>query len=219
MQCQNQPPAAERVGAVGAPSATGDIDRRGDSLPGDSLSGDWGPLSQLPGHPMMWILIVSELLVFGAAFIAFAAARSGDPALFAASQDSLDRLLGAINTMVLLTSGLFAALAVNAVAQGATGRGRAFLGIAGGLGLVFLAIKALEYAEKHAAGIGFDTNSFFTLYYLTTGFHALHVIAGIAILALVAWRSSLENVETGVAFWHMVDLIWVLLFPVIYLMR
>jgi len=185
----------------------------------DTLAGTWGPLSDLPGHPMMWILIVSELMVFGGAFIAFAGARISDPALFAAAQGSLDRLSGAINTMVLLTSGLMAALAVHARAQGNIRRARHWLTAAGILGVVFLAVKVVEYRDKALAGIGFDTNTFFTLYYLTTGFHALHVVAGLLILAIVAAKPSLPNIETGTAFWHMVDLIWVLLFPVIYIMR
>lgn len=187
--------------------------------PQDTLAGGWGPLSDLPGHPMMWILIISELLVFGGAFVAFAGARIGAPELFATSQASLDRLAGTINTMVLLTSGLAAALAVHARAAGSITRARTWLAVAALLGVVFLAVKIVEYRDKAAAGIGFDTNAFFTLYYLTTGFHALHVVAGILILAIVAAKPSLENIETGTAFWHMVDLIWVLLLPVIYLMR
>ncbi|MEW5962844.1 MAG: cytochrome c oxidase subunit 3 [Pseudomonadota bacterium] len=194
-------------------------ERRGHGGDTDTLGGTWGPLSDLPGHPMMWILIISEILVFGGAFIAFAGARISAPALFAQSQGSLDRLAGAINTMVLLTSGLAAALAVHARAQGCIASARRRLAGAAALGVVFLAVKVVEYGHKHAAGIGFNTNTFFTLYYLTTGFHALHVVAGILILAIVAARPSLDNIETGAAFWHMVDLVWVLLFPVIYLMR
>lgn len=185
----------------------------------DTLAGSWGILSALPGHPMMWILIVSEILVFGGAFIAFAGMRLSDPDLFRQSQDHLDRLAGALNTMVLLTSGLFAALAVHAISQSKTPTARKWLATAGSLGVVFLAVKVVEYAHKLGAGLTPGTNSFFTLYYLTTGFHALHVIAGIVILAIVGWKLSLESVEIGASFWHMVDLVWVLLFPIVYLMR
>ena len=180
---------------------------------------DWGPLSGLPGNPMMWLLIASELLVFGAAFLAFAVARVLQPEVFAQSQDMLDRLAGAINTMVLITSGLFAALAVNAGHRGRATTARLWIAAAITLGIVFLAVKWREYADKAAHGIDIDTNTFFTLYYLTTGFHALHVVFGIVILAIVGWRNTPENLETGAAFWHMVDLIWVILFPLIYLMR
>lgn len=196
-----------------------DGDGRNDATSPDSLSGSWGPLSSLPGHPMMWILIVSEVLVFGGALIALSGARMTDPELFAQSQQTLDRFAGAINTMVLLTSGLAAALAVTAQSRGNLGPARAWLFAAMALGIVFLGVKAVEYWQKAQAGIGFGENTFYSLYYLTTGFHALHVVAGIGILAFVAWKNSLENIETGTAFWHMVDLIWVLLFPIVYLMR
>jgi len=186
---------------------------------GDSLEGDWGALSALPGNPMMWLLIWSELFVFGAAFAGFSVARILNMELFAQSQATLDRLAGAINTMVLITSGFMAALAVNAQSRDRSGQARAFIGGAIVLGLVFLVIKFFEYSDKFAHGIGIETNNFYTLYFLLTGFHAAHVVLGIVILAIVAWKNSLENLETGAAFWHMVDLIWVILFPLIFLMR
>lgn len=172
---------------------------------------------RLPGNPMMWILIGSEMLVFGAALVGFAGARLLNREMFHAAHLTLDRVTGTVNTGVLLTSGLFAALAAAAAHRGETGRTRMHLLAASLLGLVFLAIKVAEYWEKAEAGIGIDTNTFFTLYFLITGFHLAHVIFGVLILAVVARWPSSENVETGVAFWHMVDLVWVLIFPVIYL--
>lgn len=179
----------------------------------------WGPLSGLPGHPIMWILIASELLVFGAALIGYAGARAADPRGFAAAQGELDRLAGTINTAVLLTSGLFAALAVEAARGHRTRLVRGWLLLAAILGAVFLYVKGVEYAAEIAAGRGLETPGFFMLYFLITGFHALHVVAGIVILAIVAAWPSLENVETGTAFWHMVDLVWVIVFPCLYLLR
>ena len=177
------------------------------------------PFAGLPGHPMMWILIGSELLVFGAALLAFSGARIFDPGGFAAAQNHLDRLTGLINVLVLVTSGLFAALAVSAARQGREGAVRGFLAMAGLFGLVFLAFKGVEYARDLGAGFTIESGTFFTLYYLITGFHALHVVLGLIILAIVAVWPSLNNVETGAAFWHMVDLVWLLVFPVIYLVR
>lgn len=174
-------------------------------------------LEDLPGDLMMWVLIVSELLVFGAGLAAFLAVRAGDPAGFAEAQARLDGTAGALNTIVLLTSGLFAALALRACRAGARGRMRLHLLAAAVLGAVFLVVKGVEYAAKSADGITFETHPFFGFYYLITGFHAAHVVAGLAILALVAWRDSERNLETGTAFWHMVDLVWVLIFPIIYL--
>ena len=167
----------------------------------------------------MWILIASELLVFGAMFIGFASVRLTQVELFASSQDNLNRLAGAINTMVLITSGFCAALADHYQRINKTPLVRIWLAASILLGVVFLGIKGLEYSEKISNGISTETNDFFMFYYLVTGFHALHVVLGIAILAIVGWKNNLENVLTGTAFWHMVDLIWVILFPLIYLMR
>ena len=87
------------------------------------------------------------------------------------------------------------------------------------LGLVFIGVKGIEYWQKAEAGIGLDSSPFFTFYYLITGFHAAHVIAGIVIFALVSFFDDKRNIETAAAFWHMVDLVWVILFPIIYLVR
>lgn len=186
---------------------------------GDDRPADWGALSALPGNPLMWILILSELAVFGAFLAGFAGARLMQPELFAEAQAHLSRLYGGLNTLVLVTSGWFAALAVRNRAEDRIGRARLWLAAAGLLGVVFLGVKAIEYAAKIEAGIGLETDTFWTLYFLMTGFHALHVVMGLGILAIVAWKASLENLETGAAFWHMVDLIWVLIYPVIYLIR
>jgi nitric oxide reductase NorE protein len=191
---------------------------RGPGVSGGEQAG-WGPLSALPGNPLMWVLIASELLVFGAALVGYAGARAIDPAGFAADQDALDRVAGAVNTAVLLTSGLFAALAVEAARRGEIGLTRRWLAAAAVLGLVFLVVKGFEYASEIAAGKSLETPGFFMLYFLITGFHALHVVAGLLILAIVAVWPSTENLETGAAFWHMVDLVWVIVFPCLYLLR
>lgn len=186
--------------------------------PNQPADEDWGVLGELPGDLMMWVLIVSELLVFGGALIGFLAVRASDPLGFAADQAMLDQTAGAINTIVLVTSGLSAALAANARESGDRIIARRWLLIAGLLGFLFLVVKGFEYYGKASLGIGIETSPFFTFYYLITGFHAAHVIAGMVILSLVAWADSPRNMETGVSFWHMVDLVWVLLFPIIYLL-
>lgn len=176
-------------------------------------------LSELPGELMMWVLIASELLVFGAALIACLAVRATDPAGFAADQALLDQTAGALNTLVLVTSGLCAAAAVRARVAERRSIARRWLLAAGSLGVMFLVVKAFEYASKAALGIGIETSPFFTFYYLITGFHALHVVAGLVVLALVSWADSVRNMEAAVAFWHLVDLVWVLLFPIVYVLR
>ncbi|MFN4204288.1 MAG: cytochrome c oxidase subunit 3 [Tabrizicola sp.] len=166
----------------------------------------------------MWVLIFSELAVFGAGLLAFLATRLTDPAGFAEAQSHLHRTGAAANTLVLVTSGWLAALATQAASSGRTGRLRLLLGCAGLMGAVFLILKATEYADLFAQGIGSETHAFYTFSFLLTGFHAAHVLAGMILLGLVGWLGSPKAVETGAAFWHMVDLVWVLLFPVVYLL-
>jgi nitric oxide reductase NorE protein len=166
----------------------------------------------------MWVLILSELAVFGAGLLAFLATRLTDPAGFAEAQSHLHRTGAAANTLVLVSSGWLAALATQAAGAGQTRRLRLLLAPAILLGALFLWLKGTEYDDLFALGIGTETHAFYTFSFLLTGFHAAHVLAGMALLALVGWLASPKAVETGAAFWHMVDLVWVLLFPVIYLL-
>lgn len=171
----------------------------------------------LPGELLMWVLIFSELAVFGAGLLAFLAVRLTDPAGFAQAQSHLHRTGAAANTLVLVTSGWFAALASQAAEAGQRRRVHLLLFPAILLGAVFLALKAAEYADLFAQGIGTESHAFYTFSFLLTGFHAAHVLAGMVLLAVVGWLATPRAVETGAAFWHMVDLVWVLLFPVVYL--
>ncbi|MFX0546838.1 cytochrome c oxidase subunit 3 [Roseovarius sp. S1116L3] len=175
-------------------------------------------LDELPGDLLIWVLIISELLVFGAGLGAFLSVRLTDPVGFAEAQQHLDRTGAALNTVVLITSGYLAARALQFRQAARRSAARLALLGAAALGVVFLVIKGAEYAGKAAEGINYDTHPFFMFYYLLTGFHATHVVAGIILLLLVAWRDAPENIEMGAAFWHMVDLVWVLLFPIIYLL-
>lgn len=178
--------------------------------------GDWGALSELPGHPMMWILIFSEMAAFGFMLVGFNVVRLLNQAVFAAGQARLDPLLGGVNTLVLVTSGWFAARAASTARR--PHRRLLLLG-ALGLGLVFVAVKLVEYAIAIDAGAGLDTDPFSTLYFLITGFHLLHVVLGAVILAIVAWHAQRDAVEIGTSFWHMIDLIWLVMYPIIYIIR
>ena len=175
----------------------------------DSSTAARGLLGDLPGDLMIWVLIVSELLVFGAGLLGFLGARIPDPLGFRDAAAHLHPVRAGIGTMVLVSSGALAAI-------GARKGGRRLLAAAA-LGVVFLALKWAEWSDLAAAGIDTETHAFFTFYYLLTGFHAAHVAAGILLLGLVAWRDRARETEAAVAFWHMVDLVWVLLYPVIYL--
>ncbi|AJA64364.1 MULTISPECIES: cytochrome c oxidase subunit 3 family protein [Bradyrhizobium] len=179
----------------------------------------WGILEDLPGDPMIWVLIFSELVAFGLFLGAFTVARAIRPAVFAAGQAVLDSNLAGLNTIVLVTSGWAAARATKAARTSEKQASRRWLLTAMALGGLFIAIKLTEYAEEIGRGIGLETSPFFTLYFLLTGFHLLHVCLGIVILAVVCRRADISGVETGAAFWHMVDLVWIVMFPILYLLR
>ena len=179
----------------------------------------WGLLDDLPGDPMIWVLIFSELAAFGLFLGAFTVARAVSPAVFASGQAVLDSRLAGLNTIVLVTSGWAAARGTAAARAGEPRSSRYWLFLAMGLGAAFVTIKLAEYAKEIASGVGLETSPFFTLYFLLTGFHLLHVCLGIVILAGVCRRATPLGVETGTAFWHMVDLVWVVMFPIIYLVR
>lgn len=183
----------------------------------EAQTADWGPLNGLPGNPMMWILILGELAVFGALLLGFSVARTLNPATFADAQNHLHRVLGGLNTLVLVTSGFLVAAAIWRRREERDARLLLLSGMA--LGLVFLAVKGVEYGDLIAAGIGIETDTFFQLYFLITGFHAAHIILGLIIFAIVYFADSIENLETGAAFWHMLDMVWVLIYPIIYLVR
>ncbi len=173
---------------------------------------------ELPGELLMWVLIISELLVFGAGLIAFMGVRLTDPVGFAEAQSQLHRTGAALNTTVLVTSGYIAAQALRWRQAAQRRAARLALIGAASLGILFLIFKGAEYADKVAQGITFETHPFFMFYYLLTGFHAAHVLAGVGILLFVAWRDHTRIIEAGAQFWHMVDLVWIMLFPVIYML-
>lgn len=184
---------------------------------GETAAADWGALSSLPGNPMMWILILGEIAVFSVFLAGFSVARVLDPVTFETSQSQLHRLLAGTNTIVLVTSGFLLAVAVLLRRQGRPAKAPYLAGMM--LGMLFLVIKGVEYDDLFSAGIGIETNTFFRLYFLITGFHALHIVLGLVILGIVFFADSVENMETGAAFWHMLDTIWVLIYPIVYLLR
>jgi cytochrome c oxidase subunit III len=181
----------------------------------------------------MWVFLAAEIVFFGGAFVTYAAAALVHGRDFALAANRTNPVLGAVNTAVLLTSSWTMALAVHA-AQG--GRRRPLIAFLGGtalLGTVFLLLKALEYREDYVHGLvpgrGFLGSSvaqlYFAFYFVMTGIHALHLIVGIALLAalaVVAARSraavsSLNLFENAGLYWHFVDIVWIFLFPLLYL--
>ena len=181
----------------------------------------------LPGDLIIWIFILAELTTFAAFFLTYAFARSRNVALFHQSQLSLDLNSGAINTVLLITGSWFVVLAVQAIKRNQVRLCSTWLVAGIGCGFLFLIIKVLEYQDKFTAGLNMSTNTFYMFYFSLTFFHFMHVILGLVFLAIVLTKNlkgaySAQNhrlVESGAAYWHMVDLLWIVLFPLVYVMR
>jgi nitric oxide reductase NorE protein len=178
----------------------------------------------LPGDFAIWIFIFAELLVFGVLFAAYAFARSAHVDLFNASQLTLNRTYGFANTLMLLTSSYFVARATRSIRVGHGTSCANWLAAALGLGAMFLVLKLVEFHQDFAQGINLSTNLF---YMALTFFHFMHVVMGMVILAVVAYKAyagrySAANhigVETGGSYWHMVDLVWIILFALVYVIH
>ena len=180
-----------------------------------------------PGDFMIWIFIYAELLVFGILFLAYAFARSRHVALFNESQLHLNRTAGAVNTLVLITSSYFVVRAVAAIRADRVQACARWLLAAVAMAGIFVVVKLSEYAAASAHGITMSTNTFFMFYWSMTFFHFMHVLLGMVILLAVWWKarhgaySAAEHtgVETGASYWHMVDMVWIILFPLVYVMH
>lgn len=181
---------------------------------------------QLPGDLAIWFFIIAELLVFAIFFIAYAYTRTRNIELFNTEQLTLNRNAGALNTALLLSASYFVARGVQGARDGSRGIAPWLLA-AIFCGIGFVATKLFEYSDKLAAGYSLSSNIFFTFYFSLTFFHFMHVILGLVILA-VLWRNArrgfytptnLNGLESGASYWHMVDLVWVVLFPLIYILR
>ncbi|HCL76020.1 cytochrome c oxidase subunit 3 [Stutzerimonas nitrititolerans] len=182
---------------------------------------------RLPGDLAMWFFILVELSVFAIFILAFAVTQWLSPELFAQSRAELDSSMGLALTLSLLTSGLFAALAVEQVRVSRPLHAAGLLLAALLTSCVYVVLKLNEYGHLAGAGLGMEHNTFFTLYWLLTGFHFLHVLLGMVILGWMAERCRRRaytahehaGLESGVLYWHMVDMVWVLLFPLVYVLN
>ena len=175
-----------------------------------------------PGGILMWILIFLELITFGIALIALVVSSKENPDLFHQSRLQLDTTFGAINTIFLLVSGFFMATTVHQFKLNNLKRTSFYLNFTILGGFLFLALKGIEYYFKINEGYTLGYNSFYTFYWLLTGFHVIHVVVGLIILLFIKngikkATAVIEDVEASATFWHMCDLIWLLLFPILYL--
>ncbi|MHC8286795.1 cytochrome c oxidase subunit 3 [Pseudomonas sp. XS1P51] len=181
----------------------------------------------LPGDLAMWFFILAELSVFAILILAFAVTQAIKPQLFVESRLLLNTSTGLAMTLSLLTAGLFAALAQEQVRRSRPRYGAVYLLAALLAASVYVVLKLTEYRHLLASGLGMEHNTFFTLYWILTGFHFLHVLLGMVILGWLAERcrrglydaGNRSGFESGVLYWHMVDLIWVVLFPLVYVLN
>jgi len=185
----------------------------------------------------MWLFLVTELLFFGGLFLTYSVYRQWYPDAFTAASHEMIVWAGTLNTVVLITSSLTMALAVHAAQAGERRALMLFLAVTIVLGCVFLGVKAFEYrtefVEHHLPGPGFQFEAayarqaqiFFSLYFLMTGLHALHMIIGIGVMLVMVWwswrgvitKAYASPIEISGLYWHFVDIVWIFLFPLLYL--
>lgn len=185
------------------------------------------PDADLPGDFAIWIFILAEMLVFGVLFIVYAFARAHQLEVFNASQLTLSRGLGTLNTVILISSSYFVVRSVAAIKVNNAKQSARWLMGAMALGAMFVAVKLWEFSQKFATGITLETNDFYMYYLTLTSFHLMHVLMGMIILACIVYKlnkgayTAAEHfgVESGASFWHMVDLLWIVLFPLVYIIH
>ncbi len=185
----------------------------------------------------MWVFLTTETLFFGVLFAGYVIMRVRFPQAFAAAGRHTDLLLGTANTAILLTSSLFMALAVAAAEANRRRAALAFLGVTAALGIVFLVIKGFEYHAEFvehlvpALDFRFDARYlrgaeiFFWLYFVITGVHALHLSAGVVVVTAMAARLARSgfarqtplSIEMAGLYWHFVDIVWIFVYPCLYL--
>jgi cytochrome c oxidase subunit III len=183
----------------------------------------------------IWVFLATEMMFFGALLLGYAVLRKAYPAAFAEAGRETKLLIGTVNTAVLLTSSATMAWALHAAEAGRRRLLALLLAITAGFGLVFLALKGVEYAQEYSEhlvpGVNFDpargpaVELFYFLYFTLTGLHAVHLTVGIAlvlVLAVRAWRGAFSPahyaaVEVTGLYWHFVDFVWIFLYPLIYL--
>ncbi|MFH0991850.1 MAG: cytochrome c oxidase subunit 3 family protein [bacterium] len=185
----------------------------------------------------MWLFLFTELILFGGLFLVYAVYRFKYPAEFQLASKELDTLIGTVNTIILLTSSLTVAMSITAIQEGKKSLAQMLIGMTLVLALAFLVNKYFEWGHKFELGIypgspdllGKPSGEilYFGLYFVMTGLHALHVVIGMIILAVmmvfisrgIINERSYVRLEAGGLYWHLVDIIWIFLFPLFYLLQ
>ncbi len=184
-----------------------------------------GARGHVPGEASMWFFVIGDLLIFAVYFIGYMYFRGQHHDLFLQSQARLNVDIGAVNTVLLLTSSLFVALGTAAARTGNTADALRGWTIAFAFGAAFPLLKLFEWIPEISAGLTPGKNLFFMYYFVMTGMHLCHVALGLVIMCFVirnlktSAEPKISLVETGATYWHMVDVLWLVLFALLYLMR
>jgi nitric oxide reductase NorE protein len=179
----------------------------------------------LPGDGHIWVMVLGDLIIFGAYFIIFMIYRAMAPREFLQSQQHLDLGVGLLNTLVLLTSSWFVARSVQAARANDHRRALRLTYLGGFCGVLFILLKAYEWSANVAGGYTMPSNDFFMFYYMLTGVHLFHVSLGLLILGVTVRelrnprRQRIFMVESGATYWHMVDVLWIVIFALLYVVR
>lgn len=179
-----------------------------------------------PGGILIWFLMLLEIFTFLGAILFFQTYKTKLPEEFLNSKQLLNPVVGTINTVILITSGYFMAISVNYLRLDNHKKSAKAMLIGTLLGFTFLIIKGFEFYQKIDVGIGFNHNTFYTFYWLMTGFHFVHVLFGVGLLAHMYKAvknkkynsTNLFDLEASATYWHLCDLIWILIFPILYLL-
>jgi nitric oxide reductase NorE protein len=182
---------------------------------------------RVPGVRDFWILIGAECTLFSLFFISYMVGRAGDMDLYAASQRALNRNLGAFNTVVLILGSWLVIRALDHIRQDRPARAARGLAGAIGCGLAFVCVKFIEYGDKFAHGLFPTTNDFFTFYFVLTMIHMVHLLVGTVVLVIMrrgvidgtCHAANMAFAESGAIYWHLVDLLWIFIFALLYLLR
>jgi nitric oxide reductase NorE protein len=186
---------------------------------------------ELPGDFAIWMFIFAELTVFAIFFFCYSWMHSHNLEMFRAGQEHLHPQAGLINTAALITSSYTVALSILFAKQGRRLLCQLSLIMSILIGLIYVFTKLWEYGQLFDRGFNLSTNNFYMFYFFTTGFHFMHVLLGMLVLAIMVFRINqkdalkselghleLGNLESAASYWHMIDLLWIILFPLVYIL-
>lgn len=196
-----------------------------DNKENDLLTAEHKP--RLPGEAGIWLMITGDGILFSLLFGLFLSYRSAELTLFANSQAQLNQVLGLFNTLLMLTSSWLVASGIHMARGDKPPQATRLFYAAALCGLAFMVVKYFEYSAKIRMGITLSTNDFFMFYFVYTGIHLLHVVIGTGVLVTMAIylksgnlnAIKIRNLESGASFWHLVDLLWIVLFALLYLVH